>query len=66
MIKTLDDLLNTYNNCNCTDCKNCNLNVFVDIIPAHNNEGEPFRASVCDVIVHMNNYYRRIIERVLK
>ena len=66
MIKTLDNLLETYNGCECSGCKNCSLNVFVDIIPAKYNEGEPFRASICDVITHMNSYYRRMLERVLK
>ena len=66
MIKTLDDLLNAYNNCECSGCKTCSLNAFVDIIPAKYNEGESFRASICDVIVHMNNYYRGILEMVLK
>lgn len=65
MIKTLDDVRDVYTACDSTDCKQCPLNVFVDAIPAQYNGGEPFRTSICDLLVYMNNYYSKLISKIL-
>ena len=65
MLKSLDDIRDTYDKCDVSKCKDCPLNHYVDLIPPEANGGERVRGTICDVITTMNNYYISIIRQLL-
>ena len=66
---TLNNILSIireYDECDVKNCKNCSLNVFVDLIPAEHNGGQAVRGSVCDLITELNADTLRKITKLLK